>query len=93
MHIDEALLSCALKHYGIAAQAHKAVEELTELSLAVQHYRAGKATEDALAEEIADVLIMCHQLRLLMPNEVDAWLERKQQRLMDRIAGVQIDGE
>ena len=55
----------ALRIFGMPSQAHKAIEELAELQVAISHYldkREGSTT--AILQEIADVEIMCAQLRL-----------------------------
>lgn len=53
----------------------KIVEELTELSLAYQHHQDRKATDEMLAEEVADVYI---QLSKIVANN------RKLKKLVDK---------
>ncbi|WP_024615823.1 MazG nucleotide pyrophosphohydrolase domain-containing protein [Clostridium sp. Ade.TY] len=47
-----------VNHYGEEAQAHKAIEELNELAVAIAHQ-----DKEAMLEEIADVYIMMEQLK------------------------------
>lgn len=51
--------------YGQDHQILKAIEELTELSLALQHFVERNDTQGNVCEEIADVEIMLKQLRIL----------------------------
>jgi NTP pyrophosphatase (non-canonical NTP hydrolase) len=52
----------AIEKFGQKHQLKKAVEECTELSLAVQHFQDEKVTADAVIDEIADMTIMVIQL-------------------------------
>lgn len=47
-----------VNHYGEEAQAHKAIEELNELAVAIAHQ-----DKEAMLEEMADVYIMMEQLK------------------------------
>lgn len=60
----------AVKKFGVPSQVTKALEELSELSVALLHYYSGKMTIDAVADEIADVEIMCSQLRHIIGDEI-----------------------
>lgn len=61
----------AIKLWGVHKQIAKANEELGELIVAMSHYFfEGTITQDDVAEEIADVEIMCNQLRLLVGNDL-----------------------
>lgn len=60
----------AIKKFGTENQTRKAVEELTELSLALQRALDGRADMDNIREEIADVEIMCEQLRTIFDSSV-----------------------
>ena len=60
----------AVQKFGIPTQVTKALEELSELSVAILHYYSGKVSVDAFADEIADVEIMCSQLRHIIGNEI-----------------------
>jgi NTP pyrophosphatase (non-canonical NTP hydrolase) len=72
--------------WGVSSQIDMAVEECCELVVAISHWKRGRAGDGKVAEEIADVEIMCEQLRCLLPNEeIDAWKEAKLTRLEERI--------
>lgn len=53
----------AIDKWGVPAQVNQAIEECSELILVLRHYDRGKATLEDVASEIADVEIMCAQLR------------------------------
>lgn len=76
-----------IKLWGVAAQLRKANEELGELIVAMSHYFwEGRITKDDIAEEIADVEIVCAQLRYLVGNErVNDWKIKKLKRLRKRV--------
>lgn len=62
------------------------IEECSELILSIQHFRRGRVNEDKVAEEIADVMIMSEQARLIFgPDRVDKWKARKLKRLKERV--------
>lgn len=78
-----------INHYGANPQFDKLEEELAELLLAVKHYRAGKATYEALISEIADVDIMIEQARMLFQinDELYYKIKRyKKERTLKRIS-------
>lgn len=79
--IDEQLLKDALQKWGHDAQILVAIEECAELITALsQTYRASKNPN--VITEIADVLIMAHQLRLIFGcKEVDEEILRKQSKV------------
>ena len=55
----------AFHKWGAKVQISKALEELTELLLALQHYPK-KATREDILEEVADVEIILHELKLIL---------------------------
>lgn len=77
------IYSAAIKKFGAEAQTRKAVEELTELSLALQHAPSGKSSHYNICEEIADVRIMLDQLELIYNREsaIECWTVAKLKRL------------
>ncbi len=77
------VLSKVIDLYGKDHQIIKAVEELTELSLALQHYRQGRCDWRAVIEEMADVHIMLEQLNLILEGkeEVNYFIKKKLDRL------------
>lgn len=52
----------AVDTYGKEAQLNQAFEEMAELMVTINHWRRGRAKEDDVLSEIADVAIMCEQL-------------------------------
>lgn len=73
-----------LNHYGRTHQEWKALEELAELQVAITH----QGTAEEVKTEIADVLIMAEQIRLMWnisPAEVVAEIDRKVDRTLERI--------
>ena len=56
--------------FGIESQFDMAIEECSELIMAICHYGRNKANKNDIASEIADVEIMCNQLRLIIGDEI-----------------------
>jgi NTP pyrophosphatase (non-canonical NTP hydrolase) len=78
-----------LQVWGIKEQIHKFSEELGELLVAMHHWYDEKATKEELADEIADVEIVCGQLRYLVGFKlVDKIKEDKLRRLRGRVDSV-----
>jgi hypothetical protein len=76
----------ALEVWGINSQIHKFSEELFELGVAIHHWYEDKIFPITLAEEIADVEIVCAQLRSLIGTEmVDERKIFKLKRLRKRV--------
>lgn len=76
------------RHYGYEAQREQFVEECSEAILAVQKLKrhGSKDNFEALEEEVADVLIMATQMRLLMSTStIDRIIQQKLQRQIQRI--------
>lgn len=87
--IDDAIKTIAIR-YGVQAQTMQACEELGELIVAVSKALRFPGFEhiENLAEEIADVQIMCSQLMwfyCISHAEVGDIIERKLQRQLERI--------
>ncbi len=61
------------EHYGKEHQKKKAIEELMELARELVLDLEGRGDDEHLTEEMADVLIMVNQLRLIYGNEGDLW--------------------
>ena len=71
---------------GSVAQTNQAIEEMAELIVAINHYRRGRCMSDEVIEEIADVLIMMHQLALIFSEKaVMQKVEEKMQRLVEQL--------
>ena len=63
-----------------------AIEEFSELIVALQHHRRGRCGKATVAEEIADCMIMLEQLKLIYGvASVDLQLSVKEDRLRKRV--------
>lgn len=59
----------AIELWGEAHQMMMAQEECGELISAISQFTRGRKTVDDLSEEIADVEIMCEQMRIIFGDE------------------------
>lgn len=85
--MSDTTLSKALRHYGHHAQCLKAVEELAELQVELLHHLAERGDRERICSEVADVLIMAGQLRLMFgPAKVDGYEHAKLNRLEERMS-------
>ncbi len=85
--MNEPTLKAALSYYGSDRQMAKMTEECAELIVALHHFAGSKIGSAAVIEEIADVLIMANQMRLLFGRaQVDAAVAYKVERLARRMA-------
>lgn len=84
---NQELYKKAIETWGKDAQTGVAIEELAELIVAIQHFRRGKADKTAVLSEIADVEIMCEQLKLIFDDagEVNKIKETKIDKLTKRL--------
>ena len=84
----------AIKTFGAKHQIVKAVEELSELVTALARYSLGEGDLDNIAEEIADVEVMCEQLTMIFKNlrQVLKIKEQKTERLRRMLASVECRG-
>ena len=76
----------AVAYYGKEHQKQKAIEEMGELITALSREQDGRATENDVITEIADVRLMIIQLMVIYG--VDKCVEeydRKQRRLLRRM--------
>ena len=82
-----ATLKQALDTYGAEAQTLVAFEEVAELEKELCKHARGRNNRDAIAEEIADVLIMLEQMMLLhdCKDAVADFRLRKIKRLAERL--------
>jgi NTP pyrophosphatase (non-canonical NTP hydrolase) len=77
---EEELFKKAIETYGEDAQMIVAMEEMGELIQALSRYLVDKPSN--VEEEIADVLIMLNQLKLLFDNkEIRKFYKKKLKRL------------
>lgn len=75
-------------HYGYESQREQLIEECAEAILAAQKCKrhGSKDNFEALCGEVADVLIMAQQMRLLMGAKViDEIIDKKLNRQLGRI--------
>ena len=80
------LFTETLQVWGLKAQLMKFSEELGELLVAMHHWYDNKASVKELAEEIADVEIVCAQLRNFVGDDkVNAIKIEKLVRLRKRV--------
>lgn len=76
----------AIDTWGQEQQLRQLQEECGEVIAATNRYLRGTGSVDSLAEEIADVEIMCEQARLIVGSERVAHFRRlKLARLEDRL--------
>lgn len=71
MEIDNRLKQIA-DHFGLPAQAEKAIEEMAELIVEIKHLRKASGNDVSFYEELADVKIMIDQLVYLVKQDKDA---------------------
>jgi len=75
-----------LNHYGVANQIDKTLEELAELMVALNHFKCRKATAEDVIDELADVFVMCMQMKHYFGNkEVAERFKFKVERQLERI--------
>lgn len=81
------LYQLALDRWGVNGQLTVAVEELSELIKEICKTLRHIGHVNDLAEEVADVEIMCEQLRYMfaIDEEVDDWKKYKLNRLANRL--------
>lgn len=78
-----------IEHFGAEHQLKKTVEELTELTLAIQHYLNGRSNREELVEEMGDVENMLSQTRRILKidlNEIEEVIRQKEERTLERMA-------
>jgi NTP pyrophosphatase (non-canonical NTP hydrolase) len=76
------IYQASLQKWGEEAQYDQAVEECAELIATLKHYKRGRVDSEAVADELADVLLMAGQLMFMLGEErVAAAMERKLRRL------------
>ena len=88
-HSDTRIITIA-QHYGYEAQREQFEEECAEAILAAQKVKRRSSNENFinLAEEVADVLIMAEQMRILISqNLIDEIIQKKLERQIRRMNG------
>ena len=86
MRYDDELKIIA-DHYGLSSQADMLCEESAEFTVALNKLRRGdKNAYKNVKEELADVLVVASQLRLLLGSEeIDEIAHEKIKRQLERI--------
>lgn len=81
------LYQLALDKWGVNGQLTVAVEELSELTKEICKTLRNIWNTNDLAEEVADVEIMCEQLRYIfsIDEDVNDWKTYKLNRLANRL--------
>lgn len=88
LKFDTTILTQAIIHYEKCSQYFMVLEELSELQKAVCKGVRGEDCTDDIKEEIADVLIMIEQLKIMegiSSNEVQEIIDYKTSRLKERM--------
>jgi NTP pyrophosphatase (non-canonical NTP hydrolase) len=81
MDYDE-IYRTTIEKWGVEAQYDQAVEECAELIAVLKHYRRGKAGEEEVVSELADVALMLGQLSYMFGREkVERRIEQKLAKL------------
>ena len=79
----KALLRKAIETFGVDSQIGMLQEECAEAIQAVNKVRRGqRGAVDHLCEEVADVLIMCEQMKVALPEAtIEFYYNEKLERL------------
>lgn len=86
--VDKDIVASTIDKYGIVLQSVVCMEECAELIQAVSKEVRGKHDVGHISEEIADVYIclnMLIQLYNVPEGMVQAWVDAKQQRILERM--------
>lgn len=85
--MNDDLYQLVMDRWGADAQLTVVIEELSELMKEVCKMKRDMGNIEHLAEEVADVEIMCEQLRYIfdIEDDVDAWKKSKLKRLANRL--------
>ncbi len=79
---DQELYRAAIDNWGYESQIEMMLEECAELIDAIQKLKRQRVTTEKVAEEIADVMIMCGQMRIVFgEHRVDEIKRAKLKRL------------
>ena len=83
---NNSLLTDALETWGIEAQTNMVFEECGEAIVVMSQAIRGRKSSDDIRSEIADVLIIMMQMRLIFdPELVDEMIDKKMARLEQRL--------
>lgn len=79
----------SIDHYGKQLQSIVCMEECAELIQAIsKKLRKDTSSNDVLAEEMADVIVCLHQLKMMYgitDKAISDWVEAKTLRLAERM--------
>ena len=82
----ERIALAAIDRWGIEHQKTKCIEEIGELLSEMSREQDSRTTKWLIAGEIADVMILMEQLRIIYgQTRVDSMLEIKANRLAERL--------
>ena len=81
-------LKAIADHYGFTSQADMLIEEAAEFTQALNKLRRGNSEAyENIKEEVADVLVVALQLRLILGElDIDHIMENKIKRQVQRIS-------
>jgi NTP pyrophosphatase (non-canonical NTP hydrolase) len=86
LNLTSELIELAILVFGTERGLNHTQEECAELIVAINHYRRGRISKEAVAEEIADVYIMCHRMaKIIGEHLVDQKVLEKCQVTRDYI--------
>lgn len=78
----EQLYRATLDKWGKESQYDQTIEECAELITVLKHFRRGKADQQAVIDELADVTLMLGQLTWMFGTEqIEAAVQRKLAKL------------
>ena len=81
-------LKRAIEVWGEDLQFDMVIEECSELIASICHYKRHRNNKIDVASEIADVEIMCDQLRLIIGDDIiESQKKHKMERLKNRLIG------
>lgn len=88
MHELNSFLKEVIEHYTPVHQLDIAIEEMSELTKEICKYKRGFDNRESIIEEIADVIIMMEQLRVIFDVEDDdlkKYIDFKFKRLIENM--------
>ena len=84
--LEHETLERAIGRWGTDLQMWMAVEEFGEAQTAIARWQRGRGSSDTAVEEVADAIIMAHQMAVCFgEDEVAAEVDRKMERLRGRL--------
>ncbi len=84
------LLDGAMQKWGVESQLDMAIEECSELIVAIQHKRRNRVKWDSVIEELADVSLVVDQLKTLAPTAFEEMRQKKMNRLEDLLGDFKV---